>query len=300
MSNYSFQNKIKKIVIVYFVFFSFLSVSAVFTNAYGAELSALQKQARIYRAQGLEQQNVGNLDAAMSLYQKAIELDPAYAVAYNDLGIIFEARGMTDRAEDSYQAAITVDPSYLSSYSNLALLYETKNDFDKAISYWKKRAQLGEPKDPWTKKARERFDALIRMSPSYKKSLMESEVLELDKRVAELKKIKKQEDLKKAKEYLATAKKLYNDTEYTKAINQLKSALSLDPQEKDALKLMEMAKAKIIEQEKKAKEEKKKRDIQNMQSHFETGVKYYQQDNLQAAKEEFGKIKELAASPLKK
>ena len=76
--------------------------SSILSGQEEKNLSELQKQARSYRAQGLELQCIGNMDAAMSLYQKAIELDPAYPVAYNDLGIIYEAKGLIDRAEESY------------------------------------------------------------------------------------------------------------------------------------------------------------------------------------------------------
>lgn len=264
------------------------------------DLTALQKEARVFRAQGLEQQKIGNLDAAMAAYQKAVELDPAYSVVYNDLGVIYEAKGMLERAEQSYEKAVLLDPNFLSTYSNLALLYETKSDVEKACFYWKKRADLGSPTDPWTKKAKERLDALMRLSPSYKKRIIEQEIAELNLKVEQQKKIKKEEVLRKAKEHLELAKKLYSSSEYDKALNEARIAFSLNPQDNSIQDLMKTIKNKLTEQENKAKEEKKKQNIETMRLHFETGVKYYQQDNLQAAKEEFGKVKELTASPLKK
>jgi len=89
-------------------------------------------QARKYREEGLENQRLGNLPAAMTLYQKAIALDPTYAVAYNDLGVIYEAAGYPDRAKESYFKAIKIDPSYLGSYTNIALLYEEQRDLERA------------------------------------------------------------------------------------------------------------------------------------------------------------------------
>lgn len=313
MSNHSSQNNNYKNTVFLIFSFGLILAPVICTDLFAAnkdgsskvaaankELSELQRQARIYRVQGLQQQDMGNLDAAMSFYQKAIELDPSYSVAYNDLGIIYEAKGMADRAEDSYQKAVTVDPIYLSSYSNLAALYEAKGDLNKAASYWKKRVELGLPNDKWTQKAKERFDALMRLSPAFKQEVLKQQVLDLDKKVAELKKFKKQEDLKKAKEHVGSARKLYNGAEYNKAMHEVKLALFLDPQEKEALGLRDKIKAKQAEQEKKEKEEKKKRNMQEMKARFESGLKFYQQDNLQAAKEEFTKIKELVAPPLKK
>lgn len=101
-------------------------------------LSDLQKQARIYRAEGFELQSFGDIDAAMGLYQKAVALDPMYAVVYNDLGIIYEAKDILDKAELYYLTALKLDPNLLSAYSNLALLYESKRELEKAAYYWEK------------------------------------------------------------------------------------------------------------------------------------------------------------------
>jgi tetratricopeptide (TPR) repeat protein len=88
-----------------------------------------------------------------------VELDPKYVVAYNDLGIIYEALGVVGRAEESYLKAIQTDPHYLSSYSNLALLYENQRNLDKAALYWEKRLKLGSATgDPWATKARQRLN----------------------------------------------------------------------------------------------------------------------------------------------
>ncbi|MCX5705320.1 MAG: tetratricopeptide repeat protein [Candidatus Omnitrophica bacterium] len=118
----------------------------------------MQKQARLYRAQGFEYQSLGDLQSATSLYQKAIQLDPGYAAAYNDLGVIYEAQGSIERAEQSYLRAVRIDPNFVSAYSNLALLYENKRDLNKAEMCWSKRAQLGDPNDLWTQKALQRLE----------------------------------------------------------------------------------------------------------------------------------------------
>lgn len=126
-------------------------------------LEGLHLQARQYREAGLEKQRIGNLSEAMSLYQKAITVDPGYAVAYNDLGVIYEALGSPERAEESYLKSLKIDPAYSSVYTNLALFYENQRDLDKAAFYWDKRAQIGSLDDPWTQKAANRFKD-IRMS----------------------------------------------------------------------------------------------------------------------------------------
>ena len=119
------------------------------------DLSAAQKKARFLRGQGLELQRFGDITRALGLYKKAIGLDPRYAVAYNDVGVIYETAGRLDLAQKYYLTAINIDHYYLSAYSNLALFYERMKQPDKAAFYWKRRVELGCLGDPWLEKAKE-------------------------------------------------------------------------------------------------------------------------------------------------
>jgi Flp pilus assembly protein TadD len=60
----------------------------------------------------------------MVYFQKSVELDPNLAVAYNDMGVIYEAKGWYDRAKQAYGRAIEVDASLPSPYYNLGSIYE--------------------------------------------------------------------------------------------------------------------------------------------------------------------------------
>ncbi len=125
----------------------------------------LANQAKIYRDQGFALQEKGNLEEALSYYQKALIIDPTYVVAYNDVGIIFEGMGYKDQAKDMYLKAIDLDPRYPNSYSNLAMLYEEEKDYARAIVCWVKRATLGDPDDPWAEAARRRLEEIARVFP---------------------------------------------------------------------------------------------------------------------------------------
>jgi tetratricopeptide (TPR) repeat protein len=120
-------------------------------------LTELQKEARAYRREGLQAQNIGDFTKALEWYQKAVQLDPTYAVTYNDLGVIYELTGDANLAEEYYLKANQINPKLLSPYSNLALLYENKHDLQKAGFFWKKRAALGAAADPWTQRAKRRW-----------------------------------------------------------------------------------------------------------------------------------------------
>jgi tetratricopeptide (TPR) repeat protein len=133
------------------------------TNKDGAD--GLPEQARKYREEGFKLQSSGDLPAALSFYQKAIVIDPGYAVVYNDLGVIYETMGSFDRAEENYLKSIKINPLYANAYTNLALFYENQRNLEKAAFYWDKRVEVGDPNDPWTQKAVNRLSD-IRMSLS--------------------------------------------------------------------------------------------------------------------------------------
>jgi len=206
-----------------------------------------QNQARIYREEGLEQQNLGNLDAAMSLYQKAIELDPTFAVAYNDLGIVYEAKGSVRQAEESYLKAIKIDSNYLSAYSNLALLYENQRNLEKASFYWAKRAELGSPDDPWTLKAKQRLEDISLITGGRAiESSREQEVIGLIKDVTEEKSILRQDNKALAKKYLEEAKQSYDKEDYATAIKKAASAQQLDPTNREIEEFIEKVQIRAL------------------------------------------------------
>ncbi len=211
-------------------------------------LTELQKEARLYRAQGLEYQRIGNIDDAMTLYQKAIELDPSYAVAYNDVGIIYEARGFIDVAEECYLKSIEIDPDYLSAYTNLALLYENKRDLNKAAVYWKKRAKSGLPDDPWTQKARKRLEdiSLVLSNRPVKEVIREQEVVELLKDVTVKKTILKKDDKELSKSHFEKATQSYDKQDYATAIKEALDAQHLNPANEEIEKFIEKVQTRAL------------------------------------------------------
>ncbi|MBU3911792.1 MAG: tetratricopeptide repeat protein [Candidatus Omnitrophica bacterium] len=117
----------------------------------------IKGDAESYRVQGYNAQQVGEIDEAISWYQKSASLDPNYAAPHNDLGILFEAKGWLDRAETEYQKAVAIDGNYANAHTNLALLYERKGELEKAAFHWMRRYKLGSPQDPWTQEAEQRL-----------------------------------------------------------------------------------------------------------------------------------------------
>ena len=53
----------------------------------------------------------GRIDQAIDYYRKAIELDPGFAMAHNNLGAMLKNRGQFDEAIAEYRKALEVDPN---------------------------------------------------------------------------------------------------------------------------------------------------------------------------------------------
>jgi type IV pilus assembly protein PilF len=61
---------------------------------------------------------------AIYRWQKATEIDPTYAAAYNDLAIAYEHEGQLDKARKAYEKAIELDPNNAQVRQNYELFKE--------------------------------------------------------------------------------------------------------------------------------------------------------------------------------
>ncbi len=190
---------------------------------------------------------MGNLDAAMALYQKAVACDPSYAIVHNDLGIVYEAKGMLERAEESYLKAIQTDPHFLSPYSNLAILYENKLDLNKAMIYWEKRAQMGLADDPWTKRARKRLkDIRLVLSDRPLEDIREREVAGFLRDVENKKRVFGEGKKGKSAVLFEKARMSYEAGEYAAAIKEALDAQQLDPSNKEIETFIEQVQLRAL------------------------------------------------------
>jgi tetratricopeptide (TPR) repeat protein len=209
-------------------------------------LTSLQLQARVYREEGLAQQRAGNLLEAKGLYLKSLQLDPFYAEAFNDLGVTYEALESPEQAEECYLKSIRIDPGYLSPYTNLASLYETRRDLKNAAYYWKKRAQLGNPDDPWTQKARRRLEDLRLVLKDKSSDPQEENILDLTKYVAIKKSIMRYDDRALARNYFDKAKLYYRQNDCVTALKFAVDAQLLDPQNKEIEEYIEKLQTRLL------------------------------------------------------
>ena len=76
---------------------------------------------------------IGNVDAAVGLYERLIAEHPGLPEPYNNLGVLYAAQGDTQRAAELLQQALEAHPVYSIVYRNLSQVYA-----DRAITAYRK------------------------------------------------------------------------------------------------------------------------------------------------------------------
>ena len=83
---------------------------------------------------GAELLKQGRLEEAIAEFQRAVELDPAYAAAHLNLAYAYERSGRVEEAIAGYRKALALDPNNLYGLNNLGVLYDRKGLYDEAIA----------------------------------------------------------------------------------------------------------------------------------------------------------------------
>ena len=76
---------------------------------------------------GIEVAQRGLWKEAIYRWQRALDLDPTYAPAWNNLGIAFEHEGRFDEAREAYETALDLDPDNFMIEQNYDLFLEVND-----------------------------------------------------------------------------------------------------------------------------------------------------------------------------
>ena len=87
----------------------------------------------------------GQYDQAIADYNKAIEINPGYAMAYYNRGRAYAiGTGQYDQAIADYNKAIEINPMFISAYKNRGLVMMKLGNTKMACSDWKQTCELGD------------------------------------------------------------------------------------------------------------------------------------------------------------
>lgn len=189
-----------------------------------------------YRLEGKQLQDAGELQRASAAYRRAVTVYPYYAEAYNDLGVVLESMGDNLRAEEAYKTALRLKPELAAVHTNLALLYEETNRLKEAGEHWAARVRMGPSDDPWVARAVERLK-------NYNLAIPQT---------AEEPAVKKTDDVKKS---LRAGQAHMEAHRWADAASEFERALVLDPGNKQAARLLRVARAEIEEEKRRTEKE---------------------------------------------
>ena len=99
-------------------------LAALFAASVVTARAAGRSDARAQVDFGISVVQKGLWREAIYRWEKAIELDPTYAAAFNDLAIAYEHEGQLDKARKAYEKALALEPNNSQIRQNYELFKE--------------------------------------------------------------------------------------------------------------------------------------------------------------------------------
>ena len=148
----------------------------------------------------------GEYDRAIEMLQAAIDSDSNYALAYDNMGMVYEKKGDYNKARLYQQKGLAV------KYYDLGLSYANKENYEKAIEKYKKAVEI----------VPDYFDAYYNMGIAYKNKGNYDKAIECYKRAIEI-------DPKDGDAYNNMGIAYKNKENYDKEIECYQKAIDIDP-----------------------------------------------------------------------
>jgi tetratricopeptide (TPR) repeat protein len=79
---------------------------------------------------------------ALEAYQRVVTLDPSYAAAWNNLGLLLHRMGRYDEARAAYDTAVARDPTCAEAAYNLGSLAEDQGDVEGGIAQYRRALEV--------------------------------------------------------------------------------------------------------------------------------------------------------------
>jgi tetratricopeptide (TPR) repeat protein len=114
---------------------------------YDKAIELYPKYARAFNKRGYAYWATLKYDRAIQDFDQAILLEPKLALAYNNRGAAYRDKGQTDRAIEDFDKAIALLPKFAEAFGNRGICYQAKKEYDRAITDYNQSIKL-DPKIP--------------------------------------------------------------------------------------------------------------------------------------------------------
>ena len=84
----------------------------------------------------------GNLDEAAACYRQALQLNPSFAEAHNNLGNVYENQGNSADAIACYRQALELQPDFAEAHVNLGNVWQGQGKLDEALACCRRGIEL--------------------------------------------------------------------------------------------------------------------------------------------------------------
>ncbi len=210
--------------------------------------ATFSQQSVSYHQQAEDALKQGDIDCAITYYQKIIALNSNDTVAHNILGVLYEGKNQLERAETEYLKTLSLEPKYLDAHINLARLYEKTNRTKEAVKHLENIIVLANPKDkrvPLAKSKIIEFTTPQERKDNIIRNIEKEQANKLIEGIIRDKRLIKEENKKKSQAHLSTGKKYYKRKEYSAALEEFKAALRYDQKNSNAANYIELCQEKI-------------------------------------------------------
>jgi tetratricopeptide (TPR) repeat protein len=106
----------------------------------GMEQQRHKDEAMALNARGVALYYRGAAEAAASAFAAAIERDPGFAEAHNNLGLAYSRQGRDADAQACFGKALELDPQMAEALNNLGFLFHQDREFEKAADLFRRSA----------------------------------------------------------------------------------------------------------------------------------------------------------------
>jgi tetratricopeptide (TPR) repeat protein len=119
-----------------------LSARKDWAAARDAYEKAIVESATLHNKLGICLQHLGDLAGARRAYVDALDLQPDYAEAWNNLGTVDHAREDYEGAVFAYRKSLALDPDNAVVYKNLGQAWLAQDDVAKTLEAWSQAMRL--------------------------------------------------------------------------------------------------------------------------------------------------------------
>jgi len=96
------------------------------------------QSAILFNIQGAVLKGLGQLDASVEAYKKALAIKPDHADAHNNMGVTLKEQGKLEEAIEAYKKALAIKPDHAEAYNNMGNTLKEQGKLEEAIEAYKK------------------------------------------------------------------------------------------------------------------------------------------------------------------